>query len=274
MSAVSGPVGARERLRAIRLHLAEKGELGLEEAARLYGGSVATVRRAFARLAGAGEAERTWGGLKPVGAGAAMVPFAERAARLAREKAGIARAAASLLREGDVVMIDGGTTTLHLAPLVAPRRVRVVTNSLAVAHRIDVERRGRAGAEVFLTGGQLFPESGLLTGLQARAALRGWSAAWVFLSCAGVDAAGATNSNESVVEVEREMIARADRVALLADHTKIGKVSFARLCAWAEVDVVVTDRPVADAAVREAIGAAGTVVVRGREGGVERRAGA
>lgn len=62
------------------------------------------------------------------------------------------RAAAGLVKDGDVVAIDGGTTTLRLAPYLANRPVRIITNSILIAHRIDRLRTGPSGAEVFLTG--------------------------------------------------------------------------------------------------------------------------
>jgi DeoR/GlpR family transcriptional regulator of sugar metabolism len=236
-----------ERRRAIRRHLEQHGELGLAEACVLFGGSPATLRRDFHALTRAGFGVKAWGVLRspppPRESPTEMLPFADRAGLQADAKVAIGRAAADLVAEGDTLLIDGGTTTLQMVPFLASRRVNIVTNSIAIAHAIDRERRGRLGAEVFLTGGQLLPESFLLVGPQAKATLAQYRVRWAFLSAAGADVDGVTNSNERVVEVEQAMIARAETVVLLIDASKFPRRSLARLCDWSAIRLVVTDAP-------------------------------
>lgn len=171
-----------------------------------------------------------------------MVPFGEREVLQAEAKRRIAQAAAALLADGDVVIVDGGTTTLQLVPFLSARPVKIVTNSIAIAHAIDCGRAGRSGAEVFLTGGQLYPDSYLLVGPQAKDSLRAYRANWVFLSAAGVTTEGVSNSNQLVVETEQVMIDQAEHVALLADASKFGRTGMAPLCGWDRLSVVITDQ--------------------------------
>jgi DeoR/GlpR family transcriptional regulator of sugar metabolism len=119
--------------------------------------------------------------------------------------------------------------------------VKIVTNSIAIAHAIDRARGSRVGAEVFLTGGRLYPDAFALVGPQARAALAHYRAKWVFLSAAGVDGEGVTNSNELVVETEHVMIAQAERVVLLVDGAKFGVRAMVPLCALGALHTLVTD---------------------------------
>lgn len=237
-------LSAPERRRLLRGHLAEHGEIGLAEACRLLGASSATLRRDFDQLVTDGHAARQWGVLKPAAPALSggMTPFADREGLEAKAKAAIAREAAALVTDGDVVFIDGGTTTLRMAPHLAGRRIKIITNSIAIAHVIDRERRGRLGAEVFLTGGQLWPDSFLLVGPQARATLENYQARLAFLSAAAVDSTGASNNNELVVEVEQKMMAQSTHTVLLVDASKFGRRAMVPVCDLRKLHTVITNR--------------------------------
>lgn len=239
----TAPQGRRARLRELRA-LAAHGEVALADACTLLHASPASVRRDFAFLAASEGYVRTWGGLRGPAAppGGPMVPFDDRLQRAVPEKRAIAAAAAALLQPGDVVLVDGGTTTAQLAPHLAGMRVRIVTNSIGVAHRVETERRGRLGAEIHLTGGILIPDSHLLAGPGAVAALEAVAADWAFLSAAAFDARGASNDNALVVDTERAMLASARRVAVLCDAGKLGGRAMHASVPLRSIDVLVTDR--------------------------------
>lgn len=230
-----------ERTRKILAALRERGTLDVGEACGLFRISPATARRDFATLAASGEAEKTWGGLKSVEATELMLPSGLRRELFAEEKRRIAARATQFCAEGDIVFIDGGTTTLHLARSFANRTLRIVTNSLLVAHEIDRLRTGPNGPEVFLTGGYLYPRSGMLVGPEATAGLGKYRANTAFLSVGGISEEGITNNHHLVVEIERMMMERADRVVLLADHSKFGRNELVPECSWEDVHALVTD---------------------------------
>lgn len=171
-----------------------------------------------------------------------MVPSSLRDQLNADAKETIARQAAQWVKDGDVVAIDGGTTTLRLAPYLANRPVRIVTNSILIAHRIEQLRKGANGADVFLTGGFVYPGSGLLVGPQAVANLREYHSRWAFLSVGGLDPQGATNTNQLVVESERAIIKNTDHAVILADHTKWGQRDMVRQCEWNEIHRIITNQ--------------------------------
>ena len=162
--------------------------------------------------------------------------FQQRLVENAAEKRAIAQAAAALLEDGDVVMIDGGTTTYQLCEFIALKRVRIITNSLVIAQAVDRLKGRQRGAEIYLTGGILQPESSVLSGPPAEAFLKRYHARWAFLSAAGVDAKEATNHDEAVLASERLMIEQSERVALLVDHTKLGQRAMCALCSLSKVD--------------------------------------
>jgi DeoR/GlpR family transcriptional regulator of sugar metabolism len=234
-----------ERQRALIALVERQGDLTLEEACRSFTISPATARRDFLEIVSRGGAEKTWGGLRRNASADVMpgdmIPSDLREGLNTGQKERIAQAACDLVKDGDVLMIDGGTTTLCMAPHLANRRVRILTNSLLIAHRIDRLRTAREGADVFLTGGYLYPGSGLLVGSQAVENLANYNARWAFLSCAGLDAQGATNTNQLVVESERAMIRMAEKAVVLADASKWGKRDMVRAVAWGEIAMLVTD---------------------------------
>lgn len=201
------------------------------------------MRRDFLALEEAGFARREWGKLVALEAERepAMEPFYRREVQDIEVKQRIARAATTLLRTGDVVIVDGGTTTLQLVPHLAPLAIKIITNSIAIAYSLDRQRANQNGAEVYLTGGFLYPDSFLLVGPQAKASLRAYRADWTFLSAAGANQRGITNSNELVVETEQIMIEQSKQTALLVDHSKFGKEAMTPLCGWHEITHLVTD---------------------------------
>ncbi|CAM3098329.1 DeoR/GlpR family DNA-binding transcription regulator [Rariglobus hedericola] len=236
-----------ERQRALIALVERQGDLTLEEACRSFAISPATVRRDFTEIVARGAAEKTWGGLRKNTSGPAvsddMVPSGLRETLNVALKERIARAASALVQDGDVLAIDGGTTTLCMAPHLANRPVRIITNSLLIAHRIDRLRTTREGAEVFLTGGLLYPGSGSLLGPQTVDNLGQYHTRWAFLSCGGLDAEGTTNTNQLVAEAERAMIRMTTQAIVLADSTKWSKRDMVRVCGWKEISLLVTDAP-------------------------------
>lgn len=236
-----------ERRRAILALVARQGDLSVDEACRKLAVSPATARRDFATVVAEGLALKAWGGLRrlPPSAPATtdMIPSGIRQGMNQEEKDRIAKAAAAHIEDGDVVLIDGGTTTLCLAPHLADRRVRILTNSILMAHRIDQLRTSPQGAEVFLTGGFLYPSSGLLVGPEAVRSIENYHADKVFLSVGGLDSQGATNTNQLVVESERAMLRQADKIFVLADSSKWQRREMVRAFAWREVGVLVTEAP-------------------------------
>jgi DeoR family fructose operon transcriptional repressor len=238
----SGPLmKRRQRQRQILELLESERELGVEQVCDLLQTSPATVRREFSSLAQSGRVEKTWGGIRLPGGSLVTSPaFSARLDAELAEKRAIARAAVELVKEGDVVMVDGGTTTLQLAEFLAPMRIRLITNSLMVALAVDQKKGRQRGAEVHLTGGTLQPESGVVAGPQAEAFLKRYNASWAFLGAAGVDEFSVTNYNEAVLESERLMIEQSRGIVLLADHTKMGRQAMCAVCPLTEVDQLVT----------------------------------
>jgi DeoR family ulaG and ulaABCDEF operon transcriptional repressor len=228
---------AAERRALILRLLARDGIAPLAGIARLSGASEATVRRDLAGLAAEGLADRVHGGAVARPGVAAEVPLEERAGIATEKKRLIARRAASLCADGDTIMVDGGSTTLQLAPFLRGRRLRVITNSLPLAEELSRE----ASCTVILGGGVVQPVSRLILDPFRDDPFSDYSASTVFMGVFGIDEAGATNTDELLIRTERAMIARARRLVVLADSGKFGLRGSLHLCGFDRIAAVVTD---------------------------------
>lgn len=234
----------RERIKRIMSFVDLHQEMGVGEACNILNASPATVRRDFQVLLTKGVVRRIWGGVTAKSGGGinhAMLPVAIRETKFANEKRNIAERAASLVVDGDVIMIDGGTTTLAMAPFLANRKVRIITNSILIAYQIHKERDQGVGAEVFLTGGLLFPDSGLLVGPQTSENIKQFHAAWGFLSVGGINDGIATNTDQVIVSNEKAIIEQSQKTVILADHSKFGIRDMCRICSLHDIDILITD---------------------------------
>jgi DeoR/GlpR family transcriptional regulator of sugar metabolism len=151
----------------------------------------------------------------------------------------IARAAADLVRAGDVVLIDGGPIANSLAEALTTRgEITVITNSLAV---FDI-LKANPGIVLILTGGAYRHSSQMLVGPTAEGALRELRGDKLFLMVAGVSLNyGLWHTNISEVTMKQAMIRSAREVILLADHTSFGQESVAQVAPLSVVSRLITD---------------------------------
>lgn len=180
-----------------------------------------TIRRDLRELAAEGLLQRVHGGALPIAR--AEADFAGRLQLATAEKVAIGRAAARLVRPGQVVLIDGGTTAVQMARhLPAGLRATVVTHSPSVA----VELAGHAGIEVVLIGGRLFRHSMVAVGAAAMDAISRVHADTCFLGVTGVHAeAGLTTGDVEEAAIKRALMAAAAETVVLASSEKIGAAS-------------------------------------------------
>ncbi|TDO46193.1 DeoR family transcriptional regulator [Kribbella sp. VKM Ac-2527] len=218
------------------------GATSVDDLARLLGVSSATIRRDLQRLDEAGQITRVHGG--------AIIPsddsedadrerpFATVAADEAPDKRSVARLAATLIDDGDVVLLDVGTTTQLLARELRGRRVTVMTTSLAV---LDVLRDDPA-VELILLGGWVRRAYHSLVGVLTEDALRQVHADLAFLGASGVRRDGEVLDTTLVeVPVKRAMIEASDRAVLLADKQKFPGTGKLRVCNVADLSMVITN---------------------------------
>lgn len=228
---------AEARRRSLLNLISQRGFATLEDLVSSVGASESTIRRDLEALDQAGAIKRTHGGAVCTGEVRSMPALDDRATSAAAEKRAIGVAAASLVRDGDTVLLDGGTTTLEVARALVGRPIQVVTNSLPIAGLLAVSKE----TDLILVGGYVYPRTGVAMGPLAIATLEGLRVRLVIMGAGGIVADGVFNSNSVLVETERRMMACGQEVVLVADHTKFGRLSLAKLCDLEEVSRIVTD---------------------------------
>ncbi len=246
------PMNKAERHERILSLASERGLLYLERAIQSTGASRATVRRDFDELAQTGTVERLRGGIR-VTRREGNVPFNLREVQHSREKSAIAARACRLLRAGDVVFVDGGTTTYHICFHLPRMPLRIVTNSLRLSAYLDDTATRHPDWEIYLTGGRIHHGANMLTGPGTLHSLDFYHADWAFLSVGGITGDGLYNTSEAVVETERKMIERSDRSIILADQSKLGRRAMCRICGVGRIDELITDQPTGRSLVEESM---------------------
>ncbi|KAB1140947.1 DeoR/GlpR transcriptional regulator [Micromonospora sp. AMSO12t] len=232
---------AQQRQAAILDRVRATGGVRVTELAAEYGVSDMTIRRDLEALHERGLLAKVHGGATVAGPGSTDEPgFRAKSVRQLAEKAAIAGRAAELVRPGAAVALSAGTTTAELARrLVDVPGLTVVTNSLPVAEILHAG--GRSDQTVVLTGGVRTP-SDALVGPLAVAAIRSLHLDLLFLGVHGItERAGFTTPNLMEAETDRALVAAADRLVVLADHTKWGTVGISSIVELSAAHVLVTD---------------------------------
>jgi DeoR family transcriptional regulator, aga operon transcriptional repressor len=235
------------RLSAILEQLATGTGVDVSGLAKELDASPATIRRDLATLERQRLLERTHGGAV-AHAVSYELPLRYKGVRFAEEKRRIAAAAANSVTEGMAVGLTGGTTATEVARALAGRpRLTIVTNALNIAAELGV----RPNIKLIVTGGLARSQTYELSGPIAEASLAGLTLDVAFIGVDGVDAkAGCTTHEEVEAHTNQVMIRHAQRAVLVTDSSKIGKVTFARICPARDVDELITDRGADPAAVR------------------------
>lgn len=159
-------------------------------------------------------------------------------------KAAIGKKAAEFIHDGDTIMIDVGTTSIHLAySLVGVQRVTIVTNSLAAAEVLNnrLENKEFEG-KVIVLGGMTNPTQKSIVGALTCKMLEDFRFDKVFLSCGGITLDNVSDYDLEESTVSSVMIERANQVFLLADSSKIGNESFYRICSLSDADYIICDQ--------------------------------
>lgn len=221
-----------------------------------FGVSDATVRRDLIQLSKQGYIERGHGGAVPRRfrsfQGLPELPVLERAYLMVEEKRRIGQAAAGHVEDGDVILISGGSTTAEMVPYLSGRReLTVVTNALNIASLLAPYHNIRT----LITGGVLRHSELSMLGALTEDALRNLRVDKLFMGSPAIHVDyGLSADDMSEVQSDRNIMASAREVIVLADHTKFGKIAMMRVAPTEQVRRLITDPGVPEstlAALRE-----------------------
>jgi DeoR family fructose operon transcriptional repressor len=235
---------SEERKKIVLDYIQKYGKASVQELTEVLQVSEATVRRDLKDLEDAKLLKRTHGGALSLQNVNFEPTVGEKKVTHLKEKHAIAKKAVKLIDEGETILLDAGTTTFELAKeLKSFAKLTVVTNAINISH----ELLSHPGIEVLVVGGMLRKETLAMVGPVAEQSLDMIRVDKLFLAINGLDLeAGLTTPNLIEAATKRKMIKIAKQVFLLADHSKVGKVSQAKVADIFEVNQVILDNAVAE----------------------------
>jgi len=229
-----------ERRRRIRELLRAEGRVRVEALAARFGISLVTIRADLSILESAGALTRTHGG-------ALSLPEADQSLDVKQlqhraEKQRIAAAAAGLIRDGETIILDSGTTTAEIARHIRTldlKSINVITNALNIAALlIDVP-----SVRLIVPGGILRRESNSLSGPMAESTLATLRANRLYLGADGVDPQiGVMTPHLAEAELNAKMIGISQQVVVVADSSKFARRNISLIARVEQLHMLITDR--------------------------------
>ena len=233
-----------ERREKILDLITEDGHATVIQLSKIFKVTEVTIRQDLEKLEKEGSIEREHGGayLKNIGLNVKNIVLQNQ--DHLTEKAAIARKALEYINDGDIIILDSGSTTTEIAKLITNfKNLTVITNSLNIALILGEIPE----INLVVTGGEFKAPTLSLTGQKAADFFTGLNVDKLFLATAGITLkSGLTYPSISDIVVKRAMIDSANEVYLVADSSKVGKSSFASLGALSLIDFLITDPDISE----------------------------
>lgn len=228
-----------QRREAILQLLTRQGTVQVTDLVQEFEVSAVTIRSDLSALEAQGLASRSHGGATLTRTPPPEQSIRQKDAINHLQKERIGALAATLVEEGDNIIIDSGSTTISLArQLREANGVTVMTNGLNIAW----ELADAPGVELILTGGLLRKQSLSIQGSQAEATLQAYNFDKLFLGVDGCDLQfGVTTHHEAEASLNHKMVERAKKIIVLTDASKFGRVSLHRIVQLDRVHTIITD---------------------------------
>jgi DeoR family transcriptional regulator, galactitol utilization operon repressor len=229
-----------EREKEILTILADDTTTSVSDMSKFFKVSPVTIRNDLSSLEEKGFIIRTWGGAFP----AFHRHIIERQKNRVEDKNRIAKKAASMIQDGDTIMIEAGTTTALVAKyLLGKRNIHVVTNSLLVISYI----RANPAAQLTLIGGNFRPSSESMVGPLALQELEKFHVKTAFVGTDGFTIEnGLTTHLVEGAEIVKRMANQAENTVLVADSSKHGKTGFVKVLPLETMNIIITDSNLAE----------------------------
>lgn len=229
-----------QRRQSIVEILEREGRVVVSDLAERLGTSPLTIRRDLSALEERGIVDRRYGEAVISESAAGNLEGAQ--SPFEAEKEAIARYATGLVEDNELLFINTSSTALALIPHIEARGVTAVTNS-ALAQNLPIPPDGM----ILVTGGEVRPPRGVLSGEFALANVRSVSATTCFVGCAGISTVtGITSTTQQEATVNSLMVERSDRMVLLADSSKLGIAAGFTYAPLNRVALLITDTGATD----------------------------
>ena len=223
-------------------YIENSGSATIRELSALLKVSEATIRRDLDELNSENRVERIHGGalISKTSRTSFECAYQDKAKIMTDEKKRIGFQAASYVEDGETVLLDSGTTSLQIAMnLSSKKNITVITYDLYIANAAVLD----ASSTLIVTGGMRRPDFGVLTGSMVQDFIREIRVDKAFLGADAVDVKfGVSNATFHEVDLKKALIHAAQKVYLVADHSKFGNLALMHVCGLNEIDLIVTDR--------------------------------
>jgi DeoR/GlpR family transcriptional regulator of sugar metabolism len=229
-----------KRKKKILEYLGKEGKVEVLILAEEFDVTTETIRRDLERLDSEGRLKKVYGGAVKVRADSSELPFDQKTLINVKEKAAIGKYAASMIKNGDTVMLGNGTTTIEIIRNLQDHTdVTIVTHSTPTMLLAMEIFPGR----IIFIGGEVNKHQKTTSGPLAELMLNQLRVNKAFISAGGISLLdGITDYELSEANVSRKMMERADETIILADSSKFGKPTFANVCSLDDVYEIITDR--------------------------------
>lgn len=230
-----------ERQRIIVKEASERALVTVSYLVDLLDASAATIRRDITQLHREGKIRKVRGGAEalrlPTTSPLTGRPFAISQTINAKEKRLVARAAASLCKDGDSIIIGGGSTVFMMAEHLRDHQMQVLTNSFVIAEYLLKNSK----CAVNLPAGKIYRDQNLILSPFNEDGTASFYADRLFIGAQGIGALGVMEADPQIVQASSRLLKQAEQRVLVIDSAKFHQRSSMILCPLNEIDLVITD---------------------------------
>lgn len=228
-----------QRIQKIEEYIKSHGSASLDDLCEKFEVSKNTVRRYINELEARRVVKKVYGGVV-LHDEESPIPLSKRQMTKQAEKPRIAQKAAEFVNDGDIIVIDAGSTTVHVVEhLKDKHNITIITNSVPVLNTALTYEQ----LHLIVTGGDLLRPTNSFVGQDAIMMLKKLNAKTVFLAATGVSLTkGITNSSTIETEIKKMMMDISEQIILLVDCTKFDLVSLVTFADLKDIDVLITDQ--------------------------------
>ncbi|TCL32729.1 DeoR family transcriptional regulator [Anaerospora hongkongensis] len=226
------------RIQELKNYIIANERASLDDLCTLFNVSKNTMRRDINELEKQSIIKKVYGGIV-LNDKKTTEPFESREEKNITSKQVIAKLASQFVQDGDIIYIDSGTTTMHMIPHLAEvRNLTIITNNLNVI----MGSLPYPNLNVLCTGGVLFRTTNSFVDMDAVNSLKKFNISKAFMASTGISITkGITNSSSFEYDIKRYMVEHCDTVVVLADATKLGRVSLTTYCELKDIHVFITN---------------------------------
>jgi DeoR family fructose operon transcriptional repressor len=228
---------SEERQQNISELLKERSSLRVIALAEIFNVSESTIRRDLQEMEEKGLLTRTHGGAVCIQGTSFEPSFKEKEIEEREQKISIAKIAASMIKDGDTIILDSGTTTLEIAKYIQANKVTIITNSIDIAAVLSNNNK----IDVIVTGGNMRVTTRAMVGHITESILKNFRVDKAFIGANGISIEeGITTPNFTEAQTKKAMMNVANKVIIAADSSKFNKVCFSVISPIRAVSLIIT----------------------------------